>query len=382
MPTYQDILNRHSAAIQNGHIDPATSLEDYAKQGAQATGDPSWMDVAEGGGVKNWIRTKNAQLNNAIEASPIDEWTSEAVGQVGDLFGITPEASRATGKALPRMVVDFLPMIAGGAIGGALGASGGPAGIAAGAAKGGSIGMGLTSGLSALNAYGESGKGSDAAIAAASPYVASKLFSAGSAAATKWAGTSQVAKKFGLTGGQTATRALTPLETAGLTSLEKGGMGLTSEAAAASTMTETTLERGADRLFNYAAGMGAANIGFAGMDILRHGSDAVFNRDYLFNSLVSNLPFAAVDIHRLVKPQMIDSKLNLPVAEKAYSSPAEQRAHETALMFQGLDSAGVLKKYREEGHDVARRTARTRNRFDVPRVGFCWGAEEISRGRP
>ena len=134
-------------------------------------------------------------MNNAIEASPIDEWTSEAVGQVGDLFGITPAASRATGKALPRMVVDFLPMIAGGAIGEVVG---GPAGMVA----GGKIGMGLTSGLSALNAYGESGKGSDALIAGASPKVASVLFGAGSAAATKWAGTSQVAKKFGLTVGR------------------------------------------------------------------------------------------------------------------------------------------------------------------------------------
>lgn len=353
MPTYQDIYNRHQTAIAKGHIPADLPFEDYARQGAAATGDPSWLDVAEGGPVKNWIRTKNAQLNNVIESGPIDDWSEAAVGRIGDLFGITPATSRAVGKSLPRMTVDFLPMIAGGAVGGLVGSGAGPAGTAAGAATGAKIGMGLTSGLSALNAYGESGKGADALIAGASPYVASKLFGAGSAAATKWAGSSPLAKKIGLTGGQTTTRALTQAEQAGVTSLEKGGLGLTPEVAAATTMEEVTLQRAADRMFNYAAGLGAANMGFAGMDILRHGPDAVLNKDYLFSTLVSNLPFAGVDIHRLSRPQTISSKMNLPEAEKAYASEAEKRGYETALMFSGLDEPSVLKKYQEESLDLA-----------------------------
>jgi len=347
MPTYQDILNRHSAAIQNGHIEPTTSLEDYAKQGAQATGDPSWMDVAEGGGVKNWIRTKNAQLNNAIEAGPIDDWSAAAVGQVGDLFGIDPQVSRDVGRSLPRGVVDMVPMVAGAAIGGAVG---GPAGLA----TGGRIGMGLTSGLSALNAYGATGKPLDAMVGAAAPYVGTKLSEIGTKAIlANAAKPGSYLGKLGFTGGtKVVGQALTAEEQLALAASKQFGT-LSSDTLAKTTMDKLVVDQARDKFLGYVGGEAAANAGFTGLDILTQGSDAVFNKNYLFANLVSNVPFMAAEIPGAFKTQEFNHQYNLPVAEKSYSSPAEQKAHETALMFQGLDSAGVLKKYREEGHDVA-----------------------------
>lgn len=354
MPTYQDILNRHSAAISNGHIDPSVSLEDYAKQGAQATGDPSWMDVAEGGGVKNWIRTKNAQLNNAIESGPVDDWSAAAVGQVGDLFGIDPQVSRDVGRKLPRGVVDFIPMVAGGVVGGAVGLLGGPGGAAAGAALGGDIGLGLTSGLSALNAYGETGKPLDAMVGAAAPYVGTKLSQMGTKAIlANAAKPGSYLGKLGFTGGtKVVGQALTAEEQLALAASKQFGT-LSSDTLAKTTMDKLVVDQARDKFLGYVGGEAAANAGFTGLDILTQGSDAVFNKNYLFANLISNVPFMAAEIPGAFRAQEFNHQYNLPTAEKSYSSPAEQRSHETALMFQGLDSAGVLAKYREEGHDVA-----------------------------
>lgn len=354
MPSYQDILNRHSAAVANGHIDPTTPLEEYARQGAQATGDPSWMDVAEGGPVKNWIRTKNAQLNNAIEAGPVDDWSAAAVGAVGDLFGIDPQLSRDVGRKLPRGAVDFIPMAAGSAVGGAIGLLGGPGGAAAGAALGGDIGLGLTSGLSALNAYGETGKVLDAGIGAIAPTVGSKLSSMGTKAIlANAAKPGSYLGRMGFTGGtKVAGQALTAEEQLALAASKQFGT-LSAETLAKTTVDKTVVDLARDKFLGYVGGEAAANAGFTGLDILTQGSDAVFNKNYLFANLVSNVPFMAAEIPGAFRNQELNVQYNLPTAEKSYSSAAEQRAHETALMFQGLDSPGVLAKYRAEGLDVA-----------------------------
>jgi hypothetical protein len=354
MPSYQDIFNRHSAAVANGHIDPTTPLEEYARQGAQATGDPSWMDVAEGGPVKNWIRTKNAQLNNAIEAGPVDDWSAATVGQVGDLFGIDPQVSREVGRKFPRGVVDFIPMAAGSAVGGAIGLLGGPGGAAAGATIGGDIGLGLTSGLSALNAYGETGKVLDAGIGAIAPTVGTKLSSMGTKAIlANAAKPGSYLGRLGFTGGtKIAGQALTAEEQLALAASKQFGT-LSAEALAKTTVDKTVVDLARDKFLGYVGGEAAANAGFTGLDIVTQGSDAVFNKNYLFANLISNVPFMAAEIPGAFRNQELNVQYNLPTAEKAYSSAAEQRAHETALMFQGLDSAAVLKKYREEGLDVA-----------------------------
>ncbi|MEI6872739.1 MAG: hypothetical protein WCL08_10705, partial [Verrucomicrobiota bacterium] len=353
MPTYQDIYNRHQTAIAKGHIPSDLSFEDYARQGAAATGDPSWLDVAEGGPIKNWIRTKNAQLNNAIESGPVDDWSAAAVGQVGDLFGINPEVSRDVGRSLPRMAVDFLPMATGAAVGGVLGAETGPGALAS-AAMGARVGMGLTSGMSALNAYGQSGKVLDAGIGAVSPYVGSKLSEVGTKAilanAAKpgsWLG------KAGFTGGtKVVGGALTTEEQLALAASKEFGT-LSSEALAKTTVDKLVVDKARDKFLGYVGGEAAANAGFTGLDILTQGKDAVLNKDYLFANLVSNVPFMVAEIPGHLKTQEFGVKYNAPEAEKAYTSEAEKRGYETALMFSGLDSKAVLEKYRAEGHDVA-----------------------------
>lgn len=347
MPSYQDILNRHSAAIGNGLIDPNTSLEDYALQGAQATNDPSWLDVAEGGPVKNWIRTKNAQLNNLIEAGPIDDWSAAAVGQVGDLFGIDPQVSRDVGRSLPRGVVDMVPMVAGGALGLALG---GPAG----AAVGGRVGMGLTSGLSALNAYGNTGKVLDAAVGAAAPYVGTKLSEMGTKAIlANAAKPDSVLGKLGFTGGtKVAGQALTAEEQVALAASKQFGT-VAPEVLAKTTVDKTVVDLARDKFLGYVGGEAAANAGFTGLDIVTQGTDAVFNKNYLFANLISNVPFMAAEIPGAFRTRELDVKFNLPEAEKAYASEAEKRGYEAALMFQGLDAPASLAKYRSEGLEMA-----------------------------
>jgi len=87
MPTFQEIYNKHSAAISQGLISPDEPLSTFAQRGFQVTGDPSYKNVADSGWFSNAVRARSADLSNFVESGPVDEWTSEAVGRIGDLFG-------------------------------------------------------------------------------------------------------------------------------------------------------------------------------------------------------------------------------------------------------------------------------------------------------
>jgi len=86
MPTFQEIYNKHSAAISQGLISPDEPLSTFAQRGYQVTGDPSYKNVADGGWFSNAIRARSADLSNFVESGPVDEWTSEAVGRIGDFL--------------------------------------------------------------------------------------------------------------------------------------------------------------------------------------------------------------------------------------------------------------------------------------------------------
>ena len=89
----------------------------------------------------------------------VDEWLGAGTEWLGGKFGVDSEVARSVGESLPRMVVDFLPMAAGAALAPFTGGASLP------------IGMAATSGLSAANAYEQSGSLADAAIGGVAPYL-------------------------------------------------------------------------------------------------------------------------------------------------------------------------------------------------------------------
>jgi hypothetical protein len=340
MPTFQQIYSQYNSARQKNLIGPDESIADFAKKALDFTGDPSYQSVAEGGTVGNWVRQRSADLTNLVNAGPVDEWTSEAVGRVGDLFGVTPAASRAMGARLPRMAVDFLPMMA------AAPFTGGASFIPA-------LGMGATSALSAASAYEDTGELGSAVIGAAAPYLGTALAQRGGQAALGLAAKSPMLQKLGFTGGtKYVNAALSEAERA----LLAASGNLSAEAIAGTTVNKTVVDRLADKGLGYFGGQLAANAGFFGLDTAYHGPAATFNRDYLFNSLVGNVAFGLADIPRAFSANVLPGSqtFNLPEAPKVYNSPGEQRAVEAAAMFQDLKDPVAFEQQRKKyGLDIA-----------------------------
>jgi hypothetical protein len=340
MPTFQEIYNKHNDAIAQGLISPDESLSTFAQRGYQVTGDPSYKNVADSGWFSNAIRSRSADLSNFVESGPVDEWTSEAVGRIGDLFGITPESSRAMGKKLPRMVVDFLPMM----VGAAFAAPTGGASLLP------ALGMAGTSVLSAASSYEDSGRPIDAIIGGAVPYLGTKLAQVGSAAALRAAEKSKFLNRLGIQGGTTEVgAALNAAEKAQLAS-----QGLSAPVIGATTVDRTVVKSLADKAFGYGAGQAAANAGFFGLDTLRYGPETTFTKDYAFNSLIGNLAFGLADLPRAFRPTVVSSRFNVPKAQDVYLTPGEERMHRALAMFKDLEDPRQIESLkRQYGLDIA-----------------------------
>jgi hypothetical protein len=339
MPSFQEIYNKYNDAQAKGLIQPDESLSTFAQRGFQVTGDPSYRNVAQSSTVGNFFRSRSADLSNLVESGPVDEWTSAAVGRIGDLFGITPESSRAVGKKLPRMAVDFLPMAA--------------AAVAAPFTGGGSLvplaGLAGTSALSAASAFEGTGRPLDAIIGGAAPYVGGKLSEVGSRAALNFAARSPMMQRLGFTGG-------TKLTGQALTEGEKAVLGQTMSDAtiAGTTASRTMLDRPLDKLLGYVGGEAAANVGFTALDIAQQGTDAVFNRDYLFANLISNVPFAVVDMAQSARTRQIgETEFQTPAPQPVYLTPGEERSVRAAAMFKDMeDPAQIESLKRRYGLDI------------------------------
>lgn len=341
MPTFQQIYSNYNKALEKNLIGPDESLSDYAKKALFVTGDPSYKSVAEGGSVGNWVRQRSADLTNLVNSGPVDEWLGAGTQWLGDRFGIDQKVSRSVGESLPRMAVDFLPM----AVGAGLAPFTGGSSLAL-------AGLGATSALSAASAYEQEGKLSDALIGAASPYVGSKLSEIGGRAALGLVPKSQILQRLGFTGGTKVTgRALTAAEESAMMARR----GVTESVAKGTTKSFTELDKPLDKLLHYVGGEALANVGFTGLDIAQQGSQAVFNRDYLFANLVSNIPFAAADLAGSFANRPVgEIKYNLPEAKPVYASPGEERAIYAASQFKDLESPEALRAYRQKyGLDIA-----------------------------
>ena len=340
MPSFQEIYNKHNAAIAQGLISPDEPLSTFAQRGYQVTGDPSYKNVADGGWFSNAIRARSADLSNFVESGPVDEWTSEAVGRIGDLFGITPTSSRAVGKKLPRMAVDFLPM----AVGAAFAAPTGGASLIP------TIGLAGTSALSAASAYEDTGRPLDAIIGGAAPYVGGKLSELGTRAALNLAAKSPALQRLGFTGGtKLAGQVLNKAEIDRL-----AADGFDAATIAGTTAARTMLDRPLDKILGYVGGEVAANTGFTALDIAQQGTDAVFNRDYLFANLISNVPFAAVDMVQSARTRQFgDTEFSRPTPQPVYRTPGEERSVRAADMFKDMeDPAQIEALKRRYGLDI------------------------------
>ncbi len=314
-----------------------SSIADFARMGALATDDPSYQQVADSPTWKNMVRGWSASVDEAIQSGPVDNWTADAFGAVGDLFGVTPEASRAAGRELPRQVLNFIPAVVGTAAGFA---TAGPPG----AAIGGKLGLGLTSGLSAFDAYGKSGNFSDAALAAAAPYVGGKLSEIGSKAVLRNAATpGSFLNRMGFMEGANALAPATHTITDAVTGASKQVLG----------ETVSTIK---DKALGYLAGETLANVGFTGLDIIQQGPDAVFNKDYLFANLASNIPFMAADLPNFTKTRFAWEPTDAPlVPTSAQINAQKTRGEVTKESLDAIDND--LKKFQAEadlGVDVGR----------------------------
>jgi len=339
MPTFQEIYNKYNSAQEKGLIKQDESLSTFAQRGFQVTGDPSYKNIADSGWFSNSLRSRSADLSNFIESGPVDEFTSEAIGRIGDLFGITPSSSRAVGKKLPRMAVDFLPMM----VGAAFAAPTGGASLLP------ALGMAGTSVLSAASAFEDTGRPLDAIIGGAVPYLGSKLAQVGSTAALKYAEKSKLLNRLGVQGGtQELGAALNAAESAQL-----AAQGFSPAAIGATTVNRTVVKSLADKAFGYGAGQVAANAGFFGLDTIRYGPETTFTKDYAFNSLIGNLAFGLADIPRAFRPTTIASRFNMPKAQEVYLTPGEERSVRAAAMFKDMeDPAQIEALKRRYGLDI------------------------------
>jgi len=337
MPDFLTIKRQHDAAKLKGLMSQDSSLADFAKLGALATDDPSYQQVAESPAWKNMIRGWSANVDEAIQSGPIDDWTAEAFGWVGDKFGVTPEASRAAGRELPRQVLNFLPMAAGAAVGTFV-----TPGV--GTAAGAKAGLALTSGLSAFDAYGKGGTATDAIIGGVAPYVGGKLSEFGSKAALRSAATpGSFLNRVGFMKGKDILNPATHTITDAASGLSKQVLG-------------ETVDTFRDKALGYVAGETLANVGFTGLDIVQQGPDAVLNRDYLFANLASNVPFMAADIPNFTKTRFAWEPTDAPLTPTQAQIDAEKtRGETTRESLEAIDnSLAKFQKEAELGVDIGR----------------------------
>ncbi len=335
-----------SAARTKNAIPPELSFEDFARMGAQATGDPTMAQIAQASRMGNMLRRGNASVNAFVESTPIDDWLASAGGSLAEMVGAQRATGEQVGRSVPRMVVDAAPMIAGGLLGG-------PPGAAAGRAA--SIGLAASGGLSALNAYGETGSVGQAAIAGAMPWGASKLYGLGSNAALRLAQRSPWMQRLGFQGGTKIPGMYTATDLLG------GDVPLGIKLAG------RMLERPMDKALAYFGGQGAIQAGTTGLDVLQHGPGVLGSRDYWFANLAGNIPFLALDINDLRGKRWIGKPdVIYPPAPDPTYTPAEARAKAFSEMMAQLNS-DVLRtaQRRSSGLDIAEAVLTERKSADL-----------------
>lgn len=275
--TFNELDNLFQTAKAKGRLGDMT-FEQFSALGARATGDETMAEAAQAGPLSNKVRQFNSSLNRVVNASGADEFLGNQFGNLAEFVGVNRETGESVGQAIPRMALDVAPLAAGAL---AL-TAGAPAALAGTIGAG---GLALSSALSGLGSYGDTGSLGQAAIAAATPAIAGKLAQFGGQAAMNYAakGTSPFLSRLGVKGG-------TPLVKEVTQTLQGA------DVLPGTIMAGRVLSSMPDKIFNYLGQQAAVEGGLLGLDVLTQGTDAVFNKDYLFSNIVGNLAFAGMDI--------------------------------------------------------------------------------------
>lgn len=275
--TFDELDNLYQNAKSKGRLGNMT-FEQFSAMGAQATGDKTMAEVAQAGPLSNKVRQFNSSLNRVVNASGADEFLGRQVGNLAEFVGVNRETGESVGQAIPRMALDVAPLAAA-----ALLPAAAPAALVGAVGAG---GLAAASALSGLGAYGQTGNLGQAGVAAATPFLAGRLAKFGGEKALEYAakGTSPFLAKLGVTGGTPFAGKLVGKTLQG------------ADVLPGTTMAGRVLETMPDKIFNYLGQQAAVEGGLLGLDVLTQGTDAVFNKDYLFSNVIGNLAFAGMDV--------------------------------------------------------------------------------------
>ncbi len=234
------------------------------------------------------------KANYWIDEAIPDSWEN-ATGEFGratfDLFGANPQLGYDVGHSIPKTAATWLPAIFGGP-----------------------VGLAITSGLSGLETYGETGSAGRGATSALLPYVGSKV--------GEWAGKASLGALSGLAARYPFLKSLGfegGRDVAGVANAaQAGSMGIAEGAPVINRMAQTI----PDRLVKYAAGQVG---GIGAMEGAQYGTEAVAQgtfepnvygdmtlKDWVLQAGLGNLPFMAMDVKGLMSPAHVSSR---PVQE-------------------------------------------------------------------
>lgn len=320
------------------------SFEDFAAEGARATGDQELFRISQAGPIENTMRGWNQGLTEFVNATPVDEFLGEATARAGGLFGLDRDKSYAVGRSLPRQVVNLAPMLVPG-----------PGWLT-------TAGMIAGGGLSAADTYDQTGSGWQAGISAITPYAVSKAAHAGGTAVLNSAAKSPMFQRLGVTGATDL-----PGKFVGQT---VGGQ----VAKQGHKVIDTVVEGFRNKAVRMAGAQAAGQAAGLGLDVAAQGPEAVFNKDYLFANVVGNLAFAPLDIGDFIGTKVIASRDVFPDAPPADRTPAEERSFNFEKLIAELDPVERAKAMKGAGLDVAnqliheRRLAGLEDLFDKERT--------------
>jgi hypothetical protein len=332
------------------------SFEDFAAEGARATGDPEMYRISQAGPIENTVRGWNQGLTEFVNSTPLDEFLGERTADLGSIFGIDRQTAYNVGQSLPRQVVNLAPMLIPG-----------PGWLA-------TAGMVGGAGLSAVDTYDQTGSTWQAGISAVAPMAVSKAMSAGGNAVLNAAAKSPMFQRLGVTGVTKLPGRFTDQTVSG--AIARQGHKI-----------EEDIVKGfANKAVRYAGGQAAGQAAGLGLDVAAQGTDAVFNKDYLFANVVGNLAFAPLDAGDFIGTKVIASRDVFPDRAPDVRSPAEERAFNFEKMIAELDPAESERAKKGAGLDIAtqlvqeRRLAGLEDKFEQTRAtardGFAaeWNA--------
>jgi len=249
--TFPEIKSLFEQTKANNPAAANLSLEEFARLGARSTGDPEMARIGNASPWENLIRTANQSLNEGIAAITPDETLGEWSGNLAELVGVDRTVGEQVGRSLPRQVAN-------------VGAMAIPV-----------VGPALSFGLSAADTFDQTGSMWQTAIAGAAPMVVGKAMNLGGNAALQAAAKSPAFQKLGVTGGREVIR------------------DLTDDAASflpiGTKTADLVIDQLPDKIVRFAGAELAGQATGLGLDVAAQGTDAVFNKEYLFSNLLGNL---------------------------------------------------------------------------------------------